>query len=64
MPMCYMYRNAVELGLKRIIVESSHIERAKALKVLQKRNIAYLVFGIVLLMKFINILIYLRMTQH
>ena len=37
MPMCYMYRNAVELGLKRIIVESSHIERAKALKVLQKK---------------------------
>ena len=38
MPMCYMYRNAVELGLKRIIVESSHIERAKALKVLQKKK--------------------------
>lgn len=23
MPMCYMYRNAVELGLKRIIIEDT-----------------------------------------
>lgn len=38
MPMCYMYRNAVELGLKRIIVENSHIERTKALKILRRKK--------------------------
>lgn len=38
MPMCYMYRNAVELGLKRIIVEDSHIERTRALKILQRKK--------------------------
>ncbi len=38
MPMCYSYRNAIELGLKRIIVEDSHIERTKALKIMQKKK--------------------------
>ena len=38
MPMCYMYRNAVEIGLKRIIIEDSHIERTKALKILQRKK--------------------------
>ena len=38
MPMCYMYRNAVELGLKRIIIEDSHIERTKALKILRRKK--------------------------
>lgn len=38
MPMCYMYRNAVELGLKRIIIEDSHIDRTRALKILQRKK--------------------------
>lgn len=38
MPMCYMYRNAVELGLKRIIIEDSHIKRTKALKILRRKK--------------------------
>ena len=38
MPMCYLYRNAVELGLKRVIVEDSHIDNAKAIKVTQKKK--------------------------
>ena len=38
LPMCSMYRNAVELGLKRLIVESSHIETARALKILQRKK--------------------------
>ncbi len=38
MPMCYMYRNAVELGLKRIIIEDSHIDRIRALKILQRKK--------------------------
>lgn len=32
MPMCYVFRNAVELGLKRLIVEDSHLGRDDALK--------------------------------
>lgn len=38
MPMCYMYRNAVELGLKRIILEDSHIDREKALRILKRKK--------------------------
>lgn len=38
MPMCYLYRNAVELGLKRLIVEDSHIVYSKALKVIGKKK--------------------------
>jgi len=38
MPMCYMYRNAVELGLKRLIIEDSHIETKKALKITQRKK--------------------------
>lgn len=37
-PMCYMYRNAVELGLKRLIIEDSHIERKKALKIIRRKK--------------------------
>ena len=36
--MCYLYRNAIELGLKRLIVEDSHIEYLKALKILSKKK--------------------------
>lgn len=45
MPMCYLFRNAIELGLKRIIVEDSHFERKRALKILKKRCIAFLHSG-------------------
>lgn len=38
MPMCYMYRNAVELGLKRLIVEDIHIESAKVSKILRRKK--------------------------
>jgi len=38
MPMCYMYRNAIELGLKRLIIEDSHIESSKALKIMQRKK--------------------------
>lgn len=38
MPMCYMYRNAIELGLKRLIIEDSHLETARALKIMQKKK--------------------------
>lgn len=38
MPMCYLYRNAVELGLKRLIVEDSHIESSKALRITRKKK--------------------------
>jgi len=37
-PMCYMFRNALELGLKRLIVEGSHLETKKALKILSKKK--------------------------
>ena len=38
MPMCYLYRNSIELGLKRIIVEDSHIDSEKALKILKRKK--------------------------
>lgn len=38
MPMCYLYRNAIELGLKRIIIEDSHFDQEKALKILRKKK--------------------------
>ena len=38
MPMCYLYRNAVELGLKRLIIEDSHITNSKALKIIRKKK--------------------------
>lgn len=38
MPMCYLYRNAVELGLKRLIIEDSHIDNSKALKIVRKKK--------------------------
>jgi len=36
--MCYIFRNAVELGLKRLIVEVSSIPRAKIFKVLKNKK--------------------------
>lgn len=38
MPMCYLYRNAIELGLKRLIIEDSHIDNSKALKIVRKKK--------------------------
>ena len=38
MPMCYLYRNAIELGLKRLIIEDSHIENSKALNIIRKKK--------------------------
>lgn len=38
MPMCYVYRNAVELGLKMLIVEDSHLAKVKALKLIRKKK--------------------------
>lgn len=38
LPMCYLYRNAVELGLKRLIIEDSHVETERALKIIQKKK--------------------------
>lgn len=38
MPMCYLYRNAFELGLKRLIIEDSHIDNSKALKIVRKKK--------------------------
>jgi len=38
LPMCYVFRNAVELGLKRLIVEKSHISREDALKIIKKKK--------------------------
>lgn len=42
MPMCYLYRNAVELGLKKIIVESSSLDREDALKAIRKKKHSFL----------------------
>jgi len=38
MPMCYLYRNAVELGLKKIIMESSKLDKATALKAIRRKQ--------------------------
>lgn len=38
LPMCYIFRNAIELGLKRLIVEGSHISRDEVLKILKKKK--------------------------
>ena len=38
MPMCYLYRNAIELGLKQIIIENSHIVYDKALKIVKNKK--------------------------
>jgi len=42
MPMCYLYRNAVELGLKKIIVESSSLDKEDALKAIRKKKHSFL----------------------
>ena len=38
LPMCYTFRNAVELGLKMIILEDSHISHDKALQILKRKK--------------------------
>ena len=38
MPMCYLYRNAVELGLKRLIAEDSLMNSSEALKIIRKKK--------------------------
>ena len=38
LPMCYLYRNAIELGLKRIIIEDSNYDTEKALKICRKKK--------------------------
>lgn len=37
-PMCYLYRNAIELGLKRLIIEDSHIDSSKAFKIIRNKK--------------------------
>ncbi len=37
-PMCYMYRNAIELGLKRIIVEDCSFEQEKSYRILRRKK--------------------------
>ena len=38
MPMCYLYRNAIELGLKRLIAEDSLMNSSEALKIIRKKK--------------------------
>ena len=38
MPTCYLYRNAIELCLKKMIAEDSHIDNDKALKIIRKKK--------------------------
>lgn len=38
LPMCYLYRNAVELGLKRILLEDTNIPYDKALDIMRKKK--------------------------
>ncbi|WP_236932676.1 hypothetical protein [Geosporobacter ferrireducens] len=38
LPMCYLFRNAVELGLKRIILEDSHIPYDGAMKKIKRKK--------------------------
>lgn len=38
MPMCYLFRNAIELGLKRLIIEDSHLDDKKKEKALTKKK--------------------------
>lgn len=38
MPMCYIYRNAIELRLKQMIIEYSHINYSDALKILKRKK--------------------------
>ena len=37
-PMCYLYRNAVELGLKRLIIEDSHMDNSQRIKILRSKR--------------------------
>ena len=36
--MCYVYRNAIELALKRLIIEDSYIDEYSALKIAKKKK--------------------------
>ncbi len=38
LPMCYLFRNAIELGLKRLIVEDSHLNDKKKDKALKSKK--------------------------
>ena len=38
LPMCYLYRNCVELSLKRLLLESSHIEHETAMRIYRKKK--------------------------
>ena len=38
LPMCYLYRNAIELGLKRLIVEDSHLDETKKYRILKRKK--------------------------
>lgn len=38
MPTCYLYRNAIELDLKRLIMEDSHLSNDDALKIFSKKK--------------------------
>lgn len=38
LPMCYLFRNAVELGLKRVILEDSHIPYDDAMKKIKRKK--------------------------
>lgn len=38
LPMCYVFRNAVELGLKMLIVEESHMSHDKALHIIKRKK--------------------------
>lgn len=37
-PMCYVYRNAIELGLKRILIEECHLNIDKINKIMKKKG--------------------------
>lgn len=38
MPMCYLYHNAVELNLKRLIIEDINLSKQDAIKILNKKK--------------------------
>lgn len=38
LPMCYLYRNAIELGLKRIIVEDCCFDNQKSMNILRRKK--------------------------
>lgn len=38
MPMCYVFRNTIELGLKRLIIEDSHLDFFESVKIIKKKK--------------------------